>query len=999
MSEIQIAAGDVASYHGDKVPTKARLYANKQFTTNEGIIIEAGSPSKPDFYQEFDASLVNGDTIRIASGTVHTTTDSNKSDASYSLSIYTDDGELITTVFSRLIVPPDLDPTTWAILEMASAAARLPNAPTYLDTKSILGLFDSLVNAGLKANEAQIGSVRLDTDPDDLNEPIALGANSPVVEGLTTGVADLGTDIGNLKTINGQSIHGPGNIAVADAVESTVSTPSILDTLIAAADSDPSSTFTALVSDVVTVTGAKIVPENLRFRSVNDGKFVKGVGGTIEFAGIGLISPDSQSPVFSGFGVGDVTWTGPSYPGLITTSLWEDADLSAKMLRAAAAVDGLRVTIKTYPGNFGARWILREHQSLYLTKGTYTNTIDAPDEALFVLESNTCVYGDGMGLTIIEESSALTRNVRLFVADGMANGSVDGFNENIEIRDLQINGHANQAWFDNGPATILLGNCTNGHVRRVKIKDTHAYGVYIGGFRTSGHFAKECSITECYFEHVIAQNCGILNGRNCRIERNTFVLNPTSTDPLTIAIDVEPNAEDETVESVIVRGNKIDAREAEQSCNGIIVQYGGSENGITGGEISDNEIIGYDLDNASPAGFLLNGVTLAGGYGTKVYNNKIQGCSQSGMYLTNGRYLDVHDNTVRSCGANASIYAVRVESVADSNLFNNIVEKIFSLAGTDDSLTELATSQFTGTAAGSTITTSSWVLPHWKSLVVTFNGIDYTVNAVTDFSHFTTTVAVGTVGAASVASATDVDAGANTITSTAHPYNNDSLLRYTAGTAPIGGLTSGNDYYVVNKTANTFQLSLTLGGAAIDLTSTGTGTQTFTPILKSKFGNNLYSANKRGSVTLLNGSIESSHMAGSSGMGGSTGATDNAALVADGTGGSALKASPVIIDADGQINVPNLKFLTSLAKRLIGYNSGAPAVLINPDKVSTIRQYGNDIGFVDSGDNINVKIDNDATAGNTRLLIWDVDNNTLERVSVGAADSGGAGFKALRIPN
>lgn len=49
--------------------------------------------------------------------------------------------------------------------------------------------------------------------------------------------------------------------------------------------------------------------------------------------------------------------------------------------------------------------------------------------------------------------------------------------------------------------------------------------------------------------------------------------------------------------------------------------------------------------------------------------------------------------------------------------------------------------------------------------------------------------------------------------------------------------------------------------------------------------------------------------------------------------------------------------------------------------------------------NTSFRIDNNATAGETRMLLWDVDNGTLERVSVGAADSGGAGFKVLRIPN
>lgn len=45
------------------------------------------------------------------------------------------------------------------------------------------------------------------------------------------------------------------------------------------------------------------------------------------------------------------------------------------------------------------------------------------------------------------------------------------------------------------------------------------------------------------------------------------------------------------------------------------------------------------------------------------------------------------------------------------------------------------------------------------------------------------------------------------------------------------------------------------------------------------------------------------------------------------------------------------------------------------------------------------QFDGNTTAGNTRFLIYDVDNATLERVSVGAADSGGSGFKVLRIPN
>jgi hypothetical protein len=45
------------------------------------------------------------------------------------------------------------------------------------------------------------------------------------------------------------------------------------------------------------------------------------------------------------------------------------------------------------------------------------------------------------------------------------------------------------------------------------------------------------------------------------------------------------------------------------------------------------------------------------------------------------------------------------------------------------------------------------------------------------------------------------------------------------------------------------------------------------------------------------------------------------------------------------------------------------------------------------------RFDDSATATHTRFMVYDVDNATLERVTVGAGDSGGSGYKVLRIPN
>ena len=79
------------------------------------------------------------------------------------------------------------------------------------------------------------------------------------------------------------------------------------------------------------------------------------------------------------------------------------------------------------------------------------------------------------------------------------------------------------------------------------------------------------------------------------------------------------------------------------------------------------------------------------------------------------------------------------------------------------------------------------------------------------------------------------NAGTDYLTSAAHGLaNGDQLNFLTSGTIP-GGLTileynyphGGHLYYVINKTANTFQVSLTLGGSAVDITSAGAGTHTW----------------------------------------------------------------------------------------------------------------------------------------------------------------------------
>lgn len=70
--------------------------------------------------------------------------------------------------------------------------------------------------------------------------------------------------------------------------------------------------------------------------------------------------------------------------------------------------------------------------------------------------------------------------------------------------------------------------------------------------------------------------------------------------------------------------------------------------------------------------------------------------------------------------------------------------------------------------------------------------------------------------------AVTADGSLDTITWTAHGFVNDQPVKLVAGTPPTG-LALATQYYCRNVTANTFQLSLTPGGAVIDFTGNGSG--------------------------------------------------------------------------------------------------------------------------------------------------------------------------------
>lgn len=65
-----------------------------------------------------------------------------------------------------------------------------------------------------------------------------------------------------------------------------------------------------------------------------------------------------------------------------------------------------------------------------------------------------------------------------------------------------------------------------------------------------------------------------------------------------------------------------------------------------------------------------------------------------------------------------------------------------------------------------------------------------------------------------------IDVAANTVRSPAHGYADGQKVVFYNGTVP-GGLTEATVYFVRDAETNSFRVASTLGGTAIDLTSTG----------------------------------------------------------------------------------------------------------------------------------------------------------------------------------
>jgi len=203
MTLIPIAEADIVEYHGNGVPAFARLYANQQFTSSEGILVAGGSKRRPEFWQEFTASLV-GNWIHLDEGNAYATTNSNRPGATCTLVVYDANGRELLTPYSRLRIPHSYSSMTWAALESFSAAVPLRYPPTYLDSLTLLALLEAL-----SFEITQWGGILGDIT-NQLDLQTALNAKQAL---LISGT--------NIKTLSGQSVLGSGDLDIVTEADLT----------------------------------------------------------------------------------------------------------------------------------------------------------------------------------------------------------------------------------------------------------------------------------------------------------------------------------------------------------------------------------------------------------------------------------------------------------------------------------------------------------------------------------------------------------------------------------------------------------------------------------------------------------------------------------------------------------------------------------------------------------------------------------------------------------
>jgi hypothetical protein len=258
-------------------------------------------------------------------------------------------------------------------------------------------------------------------------------------------------------------------------------------------------------------------------------------------------------------------------------------------------------------------------------------------------------------------------------------------------------------------------------------------------------------------------------------------------------------------------------------------------------------VLGRDEStDGSSGGVLYSAVVVYGAVGGIIEKVYVHGTMGQALFVQASRNLKLRDIEVIQNNSSSG-YAVELQACAGCELEGVSLKKSSTPFKQYANIKE-SEIDYTVTAVGSKITeTNPGGYPrfynHFTGLKVLLNNTQYTVASVNNAAFsITTNIPVGTLTVKTFA-ATNVDTRNDVLSIPNHGHKTGSKVKYTAASA-VGGLTSGSTYFTIALNSNSLKLATSLpnalAGTAVDLTSTGSGTQTLTPVLVTRFSSNRY---------------------------------------------------------------------------------------------------------------------------------------------------------------
>lgn len=322
-------------------------------------------------------------------------------------------------------------------------------------------------------------------------------------------------------------------------------------------------------------------------------------------------------------------------------------------------------------GVISTQVIISPGHTLRFTAGTFRLETKFLWEGAFLLKSNSTVVGSGWD-TVIVEPPLVGWTVFQSFDDIRTQPSHTASSAGLSISDLKIKG-ANPAVEGGVRQTISLGNCRNCRVENVWLDGTGVIGVQAGGNGSAGNFADGVVIRKNLFTHVASQTVAVVNGRNIKIDSNTFKNSGRDARMGMTPIDIEPNNPSDIAQHIEITNNLIDSRGSTFAHgNGILVQNSAGTRNFGPVLVERNTIIGGELQ-PHVGGNIHTGIYVAGHtQDVRVVDNTITRVSHSGIRLQVSTRNYVARNRLTSTGT-GGIPSFDVQDTTDSEIVDNVV--------------------------------------------------------------------------------------------------------------------------------------------------------------------------------------------------------------------------------------------------------------------------------------------------------------------------------------